>query len=142
MSAARPDVAYSILKLDVLKEDFPAEPGDALKRVMKRLAAGELTPIVHSLWSLTETGPAMDFRRAARHIGKTVLAASPLERGRLKQDLTYLVTGGLGGIGCAVVGWLADCHLQRQPIPSPSLDWGCGSAGASESAPASSPGRS
>ena len=32
----------------------------------------------------------------------------PLRTGRLRQDRTYLVTGGLGGIGCAVAGWLAD----------------------------------
>ena len=84
MAAARPDVAYHILKLDVLKEDFPAEPGDALRRVMKRLEAGEIEPIVHSRWSLTEAGPAMDFMRAARHIGKIVLTASPLDTGRLQ----------------------------------------------------------
>ena len=108
MAAARPDVAYHILKLDVLKEDFPAEPGDALRRVMKRLEAGEIEPIVHSRWSLTEAGPAMDFMRAARHIGKIVLTASPLETGRLRADCTYLVTGGLGGIGCVVAEWLAD----------------------------------
>ena len=108
MAAARPDVAYHILKLDVLKEDFPAEPGDALRRVMKRLEAGEIEPIVHSRWSLTEAGPAMDFMRAARHIGKIVLTASPLETGRLRADRTYLVTGGLGGIGCVVAEWLAD----------------------------------
>ena len=108
MAAARPDVAYHILKLDVLKEDFPAEPGDALRRVMKRLAAGELAPIVHSRWPLTETGPAMAFMRSARHIGKIVLTASPLETGRLRTGRTYLVTGGLGGIGCVVAEWLAD----------------------------------
>ncbi len=108
MAAARPDLAYWILKLDVLKEDFPAEPGDALRRVMKRLEAGELTPIIHSRWPLTEAGPAMKFMRAARHIGKIVLATSPLESGRLRQDRTYLVTGGLGGIGCVMANWLAD----------------------------------
>ncbi len=108
MATARPDVAYHILKLDVLKEDFPAEPGDALWRVMKRLEAGELTPIIHSRWPLTEAGPAMKFMRAARHIGKIVLATSPLESGRLRQDRTYLVTGGLGGIGCVMANWLAD----------------------------------
>ena len=32
----------------------------------------------------------------------------PLTRGRLREDRTYLVTGGLGGIGCAVAGQLAD----------------------------------
>ena len=108
MAAARPDVAYTILKLDVLKEHYPAVPGDALRRVMARLAAGEVRPLVYSRWPLTEAGPAMDFMRAARHLGKIVLTASPLERGRLRAGRTFLVTGGLGGIGCAVAGWLAD----------------------------------
>ena len=108
MSAARPDVGYWILELDVLKEHDPARPGDALRRVMQRLAAGELAPLTHTRWSLAEAGSAMKFMQAARHIGKIVFAASPLETGRRRGDRTYLVTGGLGGIGCMVAGWLAD----------------------------------
>ena len=108
MAAARPDVAYTILKLDVLKEHDPAVPGDALRRVMERVAAGELRPLTYSRWPLTEAGPAMKCMRAARHLGKIVLTASPLAGGRLRPDRTYLVTGGMGGIGCAVAGWLAD----------------------------------
>ena len=108
MSAARPDVGYWILELDVLKEHDPAQPGDALRRVMQRLADGELSPLVHTRWSLAEAGSAMKFMRAARHTGKIVFAASPLETGRLRGDRTYLVTGGLGGIGCMVARWLAD----------------------------------
>ena len=108
MSTARPDVGYWILELDVLKEHDPAQPGDALRRVMHRLADGELSPLVHTRWSLAEAGPAMKFMRAARHIGKIVFAASPLETGRLRGDRTYLVTGGLGGIGCMVAKWLVD----------------------------------
>ena len=108
MAAARPDVAYTILKLDVLKEYHPAVPGDALRRVMERLAAGELQPLTYSRWPLTETGPAMKCMRAARHLGKIVLTALPLAGGRLRPGRTFLVTGGLGGIGCAVAGWLAD----------------------------------
>ena len=46
--------------------------------------------------------------RDGRHIGKIIFANSPLTRGRLRQDRTYLVTGGLGGIGCAVADWLAE----------------------------------
>ncbi len=108
MAAVRPDVSYSILMLDVLKEHDPATPGNALRRVMRQLAAGEVTPLVHTRWSMTETGPAMKFMRAARHIGKIVLANSPVESGRLREDRTYLVTGGLGGIGCALAEWLAE----------------------------------
>ena len=108
MSAARPDVGYWILELDVLKEHDPAEPGDALRRVMQCLTADELAPLTHTRWSLAEAGSAMKFMQAARHIGKIVFAASPLETGRLRGDRTYLVTGGLGGIGCTVARWLAD----------------------------------
>ena len=108
MSAARPDVSYWILELDVLKKREPAQPGSVLRRLVDRMAEGELEPLVHTRWSLAEAGSAMKYMQAARHIGKIVLAGSPLETGRLRGDRTYLVTGGLGGIGCAVADWLAD----------------------------------
>ena len=108
MAAARPDVDYHILELDTLKEHDPALPGAALKTVMERVAAGELTPIIHTRWPMGEAGPAMQFMRAARHIGKLVLTNSALETGQLRGDRTYLVTGGLGGIGCALADWLAE----------------------------------
>ena len=108
MAEVRPDVAYSIVKLDVLKEDQPAWPRALLKDVMARLEAGELKPLVHTRWPLAEAVPAIEFMRDGRHIGKIVFTNSPLASGRLRADRTYLVTGGLGGIGCAVAGWLVD----------------------------------
>ena len=108
MAAARPDVAYSILELDVLKEHQQAVAGDALRRVMELLSAGEVTPLTHTRWSLAEAEGGFKFMRAARHIGKIVFTTSPLETGRLRGDRTYLITGGLGGIGCVLAGWLAE----------------------------------
>ena len=75
---------------------------------MARVSAGELKSIVHSRWPLAEAGAALRFMRSARHLGKIVVTTPPLLNGRLRQDRTYLVTGGLGGIGCAVAEWLAD----------------------------------
>ncbi len=125
MAAARPDVDYHILELDTLKEHDPSTPGKALRAVMKQVESGVLTPLVHSRWSMGEAGPAMKFMRSARHIGKIVLANSALETGRLRDDRTYLVTGGLGGIGCALAAWLADkgagaivLNGRRDPDPS------------------------
>ena len=108
MAAVRPDVAYDILELDVLKKTDPAWVGRVLTDVVERLEAGELKPIVHSRWPLAEAGAALRFMRAARHLGKIVVTAPALADGRLHPDRTYLVTGGLGGIGCAIAGWLAD----------------------------------
>ena len=107
MAAARPDVAYDILELDVLKKTDPAWVGRVLDGVMEQFSSGKLTPIVHSRWPLAEGGAALRFMRSARHLGKIVLTPPALMRGQLRQDRTYLVTGGLGGIGCAVAEWLA-----------------------------------
>ena len=107
MAAARPDAGYTIIELDVLKRDEPERAGAILRRLVERLAAGEIKPLVHCRWPLAETGAAMAFMQSARHIGKIVLTTPPLDDG-LRGDRTYLVTGGLGGIGCVVAEWLAD----------------------------------
>ncbi len=108
MAAVRPDVSYSILELDVLKKTEPELVGVALREIMERVAKGELEPLIHSRWPMAQAGAALSFMRSARHIGKIVLTNQPLVRGGLREDRSYLVTGGLGGIGCAVAGWLAD----------------------------------
>ena len=108
MAASRPDVSYSILELDWLKVNEPAVPGAVLRDVMKGMTTGALKPLAHTRWPIAEAGAAMDFMRSARHIGKNVLALPPMAGGRLRPDRTYLVTGGLGGIGIVVAEWLAD----------------------------------
>ncbi len=108
MASLRPDVAYSILDLYVLKQQDPARPGAALREVLARMETGELAPLRHTRWPLAETSAAMGFMRAARHIGKIVLTTPPLSAGGLKQDGTCLVTGGLGGIGIVLAEWLAE----------------------------------
>ena len=127
MTAIRPDVSYAILMIDVLKEEEPARAGDILRRVMARLAAGELTPLIHARWPVAEAGRAMKCMQGGRHIGKIVFTNSPLARGRLRDDRTYLVTGGLGGIGCAVAGWLAErgagaIALNGRRLPDPEVE--------------------
>ena len=108
MSATRPDVAYTVLDVDKLKNTDPVYAGASLKRVVTRLSAGELTPLPHIVWPLSEIRAAMDVMRDARHTGKNVCRMPPLARGNLRKDRTYLITGGMGGIGCVVARWLAE----------------------------------
>lgn len=108
MATVRPDVSYHVLGIDVVRYDDQERLASALADVRRRMAGGELRPLPYSVWPFTEAVPAMEFMRSARHVGKIVLTMPPLQGGQLKADRTYLVTGGLGGIGGAVAGWLAD----------------------------------
>ena len=108
MSEARPDVKYYILDVDMLKRGNSADPGNSLSRIMSRVSAGELTPMPHTVWPLTEVRSAMEVMRDARHIGKNVFRMPLLARGTVRGDHTYLVTGGMGGIGCEIARWLAE----------------------------------
>ena len=105
MRAARPDVGYHVLALDRLVEQEPERAGRALREVVERVAAEELRPLRRSVWGLGEASEAMEYMSSGRHVGKVVLRPPP---GGLREDGTYLVTGGLGGIGLELAGWLAD----------------------------------
>ena len=108
MSAARPDVRYWVLAADRLGVEEPERVGRVLRGVMERVGSGELRPLPWTRWPLLEAGSALEHLREARHVGKLVLGPSALSSGRLRGDRSYLVTGGLGGIGLEVAGWLAE----------------------------------
>ena len=108
MEEARPDVAYRILFVDRMIREEPERLGAVLRSVVARIAAGALACLPYRRWPLAETGGALEFMREARHVGKLVLAPSALASGHLRRDRSYLVTGGLGGIGLEVARWLAE----------------------------------
>ena len=108
MAAKRPDAGYHILALDRLTATDPAIVGATLRRVAERVGSGSLSPVPHSAWPLAASGEAMRRMSSGRHMEKFVLTTPPLGASRLREEGTYLVTGGLGGIGLTVAGWLAD----------------------------------
>ena len=108
MAAERPDVDFHVVGIDTLASQQPAKVGDVLRSVVARLAAGDLTPLDRTVWPVAEAGRAVESMRSGSPAGKVVLVLSALAADRLREDGTYLVTGGLGGIGRLVAGWLAD----------------------------------
>ena len=108
MASVRPDVGYLVLAVDQLQVEDPARVGSVLRGVMERVGSGALQPLPYRRYPLSEAGMAMERMREARHVGKLVLTPSALAGGGLRADRSYLVTGGLGGIGIRVAGWLAE----------------------------------
>jgi NADPH:quinone reductase-like Zn-dependent oxidoreductase len=109
--ALRPDVAYLPFNLlEILRRD-----GDLGARLLRALLAafadGSLRPLPRRDFPLAEAVAAFRHMAQARHIGKIVLTLPPAPAGgpiRWRRDGTYLVTGGLSGLGLAVAAWLAE----------------------------------
>ncbi|GFG67672.1 putative polyketide synthase [Mycobacterium kubicae] len=105
MAAARPDIAYEIVALDVTTLQEPERIRALLGEVSEGLATGEWAPLPAEIYPLTEAKTAFRRMQQARHIGKIVLRMpNPLQP---RGDRSYLITGGLGAIGLHTAAYLA-----------------------------------
>ena len=68
---------------------------------------GKLAPLPRHVFSLDEASRAFRFMAQARHVGKIVIRHGPSAPFGVRADGTYLVTGGLSGLGLCVAQWLA-----------------------------------
>ena len=105
MAAARPDIDYEIVALDVTMVQDPERIRGLLAEVSDGLASGEWTPLPAEIYPLTEAKTAFRRMQQARHIGKIVLQMpNPLQP---RGDRSYLITGGLGALGLHTAAYLA-----------------------------------
>ena len=106
-TALRPDVAYHPYDLaDFLNADA-ADLGRELARMVDLVDGGDLSPLPVRAFPLDRIDDAFRFMAQARHVGKVVIDHHRVDE-PVRVDGTYLVTGGLGGIGLALARWLAD----------------------------------
>jgi len=78
-------------------------------RLREDLERGRLELLPQRVFPLEQAQEAFRYMAQARHTGKIVLAVAP-EQGdtpAVRPDGAYLVTGGLGGLGLELAGWLA-----------------------------------
>jgi NADPH:quinone reductase-like Zn-dependent oxidoreductase/acyl carrier protein len=105
MAAARPDIDYEIVALDVTMMTDPNHIQRLMAEVSDGLASGQWTPVPAEVYPLTEAKTAFRRMQQARHIGKIVVQMpKPLAP---RADRSYLVTGGLGALGLHTAAYLA-----------------------------------
>jgi acyl carrier protein len=73
---------------------------------MKQAVAGEVRPIPVSAFRSGRAEHAFRFMAEGRHTGKIVIRGN-MEIG-LRSDRTYLIAGGVGGLGLKLAQWMAD----------------------------------
>jgi 1-acyl-sn-glycerol-3-phosphate acyltransferase len=111
----RKNLSYFALDLDRLLAEQPELVGDVFREVVAKIQAGayRLPPL--EVYPIGDASRALRKVAQAKHIGKVVLSIAgedveivPRAEGlRFCADGTYLITGGLGGFGLALAGWLA-----------------------------------
>ncbi|MGE0533423.1 MAG: type I polyketide synthase [Pirellulales bacterium] len=119
----RPGVQYATIALDRMFDDEPELVGRLTRELMELLAAGRLQPPPRREFPLDDAVAGFRYMAQARHIGKVVLtlpaiaecdtpaAAAPqvaARSGAVRADATYLITGGLGGLGLLIADWLVE----------------------------------
>jgi 1-acyl-sn-glycerol-3-phosphate acyltransferase len=114
--AFRKNLSFFALDIDRLCAERPAVISELLTEIADDLVAGRLTSLPASSFPIEDAEGAFRMMAQAKHIGKVVIsihpeagagAAAPA-RPNLRDDGTYIVTGGLGGFGVEVARWLAE----------------------------------
>ena len=102
----RPDVFYAPLDLGSVCAEAPGAIQTMLRALVDDVQAGVLRPLPRTVFPLADAATAFRHMAQARHVGKIVLTQPSGPACLVRGDATYLVTGGLGGLGLAVAGWL------------------------------------
>ena len=107
----RPDVQYSIIAIDVLAKEQPNLIKQMMTEIMSDFAAGYYKPIKITSYPITEAKSAFRFMAQGKHTGKIVFDFIPntnsqIKTFTIKDNICYLVTGGLGALGFEVAKWL------------------------------------
>ena len=77
-----------------------------LQRIVDDMVSGVLTPLPATVYPFERSEAAFRFMGQGRHIGKIVITQRV--RPEIRSDATYLITGGLGGLGLECARYLAD----------------------------------
>jgi len=108
VAALGKNVRYFVIDWSDTARENPALIGRMLRDITRRVAAGELWLLPCHVFPVREACRAFRFMAQARHTGKIVLASSHVAPAPLfPSNAAYLISGGFGGLGLAVAGWLA-----------------------------------
>jgi thioester reductase-like protein len=136
LSVFRKNLRFAAIDIDRLMHDDPAHCRELSAACLRLLADGAVPPLPVTTYRYPEAASALRFMASGRHEGKLVLTepdAADLEvidrRPFLDPAATYLVTGGLGGFGLHLLGYLVSAGarhltlLDRDPARRRDADW-------------------
>lgn len=126
----RRNLTFFYADLLLMSTHAPDKIGDLLRTVFQLVADGALPTPEHSVRPLTEAATAIREMSAAQHTGKLILtlprdvqtdvAVPPTQAPVFRKDGSYIVTGGVGGLGLFLAAAMASAGCGRIILTSRS----------------------
>jgi myxalamid-type polyketide synthase MxaB len=107
----RPDAKYFTFELGALIARDPVESIRTGEQIRTLFETGVLRPLPMTMFAIANASEAYRFMQQTRHVGKIVLTLG--ESSTVRGDGSYLVTGGLGGLGLKVADYLASAGARH-----------------------------
>ncbi|MET9862669.1 type I polyketide synthase [Streptomyces smyrnaeus] len=114
----RRNITMSSVDLVLLRQTAPALIARIVGELGEALRKGDLPPLPVTCHPVNDAAEPFHAMATAQHTGKlvltwptegtTTLPVNPEDVEVVRADGTYLVTGGLGGLGLVIARWLAD----------------------------------
>ncbi|HXS75294.1 MAG TPA: type I polyketide synthase [Terracidiphilus sp.] len=109
------NLSFFAIDIEQMSRERPELVGSVMCEVLDHFERQELRPLPHRMFPIGEAESGFRLMGQAKQIGKIVISlrdpgvslvdASGVSS-RFKADCTYLIAGGLGGLGLAVAQWM------------------------------------
>ncbi|QRN93953.1 SDR family NAD(P)-dependent oxidoreductase [Archangium violaceum] len=114
----QPRHPFSYMSVDLvgLRMRRPALCGQLLREVVEQVEAGVLKPLPHQSFPVSRVTDAFRTMAQGVHMGRLIVTMEdpelrlvpPRHHFQVLPDATYLITGGLGGLGLSAARWLVE----------------------------------
>ncbi len=105
MLTMRPDLQYHIVDMG---QQSPDRLRSLLRKLLPQFANGGLQALPHTDFSIQRASEAFRYMQQAKQIGKVVITQNTAQTNAVEANASYLVSGGLGGLGLLTAQWLAE----------------------------------
>ncbi|WP_341889823.1 type I polyketide synthase [Variovorax sp. YR752] len=111
VAAEFPGRHYHPLYLGEIAAARPLFVRGMLEEILADIGSGSLSALPMRCYPLAQAEQAFRFMGQGHHTGKIVITQTPVPD--VRGDASYLVTGGLGGLGLACAQWLAQAGARH-----------------------------
>ena len=106
----RPDICYYFFDLGEMSQRDPGLIASMLGDLMQGFTDGSFKPLRRTVFPMDQVSASFRYMAQAKHTGKIVITQGQGagDKRIIKDDCSYLITGGFGALGMRIAEWLVE----------------------------------